>query len=118
MQQQRRREQTRYDSRPIDFLIEGVPLAAVMERTNNKGNQTKDVKVHRPRRVPSADENEQADEEIQQADNAEIILDTDGLVRRRGNQPGFKFFAVTREFIAKLGPKPGVIEAVRDQRGS
>ncbi len=112
MQQQRRSEQTCYDARPIDFQIEGVQLAAKVERTNNKGNQAKNIKMHGARSVPPPRKDEQANEEIQKSDNAQIIFNGDWLVRWGGDQPGFKFLAIAGELVAKLGPKPGPVQAV------
>src|SRR5258708_30940502 len=102
MRRQRRGEQSRHDTRPIDFQIEGVQLAAVMERTDHEGNQAKNGKMNGARRIPSPDEDEQSDEEVQQAYNAEIIFNGDRFVRRRGDQAGFKLLARARDVVAEM----------------
>ena len=57
MQQQRRRQQPRHDIRPINFLIERVQLAAVMERIQNERHQAENIKMHRARRIPPPHKN-------------------------------------------------------------
>jgi hypothetical protein len=64
---------------PVDFPVEGAQLARVLERIQDEGNQTENVEMNSARRVPPASENEKADEQIKQADNAQIILDRAGL---------------------------------------
>src|SRR5260370_30288827 len=68
--------------------------------------------MHGARSVPPPRKDEQANEEIQKSDNAQIIFNGDWLVRWGGDQPGFKFLAIAGELVAKLGPKPGPVQAV------
>src|SRR5258708_14404619 len=111
MKGRRGREHTCHNARPIDFQIEGVQLAAKVERTNNKGNQAKNIKMHGARSVPPPRKDEQANEEIQKSDNAQIIFNGDWLARRGGDQPGFKLLAVAGELLAELCPNAGPREA-------
>ncbi len=74
MEQQGRRKKSRRDARPIDFLIKGVELAAVLEGIEDEGDQAENVKMHSARRIPAPDKNEHPDEEVEKSYYAEIIL--------------------------------------------
>src|SRR5438105_14501453 len=74
MEQQCRHKKASHNLRPVNFPVKSVQLSAEMERPENKGNQAKHIKVHRARSVPPADENEQADEQIKQAHDSQIVF--------------------------------------------
>ena len=116
MQQQRGGQQPRRNARPVHFQIEGVQFAAVLERVQNKRHQAENIKMHRPGRIPAARKNEQPNEEVKQANNAQVIFDTDGFVWRSGDQAGLKLFAVAFQFVAELRPLPRAIEPPRHMR--
>ena len=74
--------------------------------------------MHGARGVPAADENEQADEQIEQAHDAQVILGCQRLFCRRREQRGFEFLAAARKFVAHLGPQPRTVETPRHFRRS
>src|ERR1700682_4905852 len=74
VEEQSRSQQARHNLRPVNFPVKRVQLSAEMERPENEGDQAKDVKMHGARSVPSADENEQADEPVKQAQEARGFL--------------------------------------------
>ena len=61
--------------------------------------------MNRPRRVPSAHENEKPDEEIQQRGDAQVILNRGGIFLRSGDQRDFKRLAVAADSVAELPSK-------------
>src|SRR5580765_1340897 len=105
MQQESRMQQLRQNFDPIDLIIEGIQLPAVMERIENERHQAKNVEVHRARRVPAACKNEKSDKEINQADTALIIFNRSGLFGRGSYQRSLKRFAVSQEPVTHLSPK-------------
>src|ERR1700674_3199018 len=70
--------------------------------------------MHGARRVPPAHENEQAYEEIEEADKPAVILDGSGLFGGGGDNGSLKLAAVAREFVAHLVPEAGMPQATRD----
>src|SRR5713226_9219427 len=106
MEQQCGREETRGNIGPVDFVIKCVELSAVVEGIQYERDETENIKVNRARGVPAANENEQPDKKIQEPNDAEIIFDRSRLFRRRCDQRRFKFFAVARQFVTNLIPKP------------
>ncbi len=96
MQQQCGRQQQRGDLRPINLVVEGVQLAAVVERIKNKRNKAEDVEVDGARRIPPADKNKQTDEQVKQADGAKIIFNRSGFFRGRGHQRRLELLAIAR----------------------
>ncbi len=81
-----------------------------MERPENEGDQAKDVKMHRARSVPAADENEQADKKIEQAYDAQVILGRQRLFRRRCEEWCFEFLTTARKLVAHLGPETRAVQ--------
>src|SRR5437660_12140822 len=84
-----------HNFRPVDFPVESVQLPAEVERPKYERGKAENVKVDSAGSVPAANENEQADEEIQQADDAKVILGGKGLLqigrascRERGERCG------------------------------
>src|SRR5882672_727130 len=114
MKQQCRRKEARDNAGPINFIIEGIELAAVLEGIQDEGNQAEHVKMDGARGVPAAHENEKPDEEVQQADEAAIAFDGIGFFGGGGDEGSFKLAAITGQFVANLGPKAGVPEAAGD----
>src|SRR3974390_1385404 len=102
MQQKRGGQQPRDHARPVHFEVKRVQFSAVLEGIENERDQAEDIEVHSAGGVPSADKNKQTDEQIKQSNHPEIVFDSDGLVRRSGDQAGLKFFPVAREFIAQV----------------
>jgi hypothetical protein len=113
MKEQRGGKQSGHNAGPVDLQIESVELSAVMKRIEDERDQTKDVEVHGAWRVPPANKDEQPDEQIEQTDDAEVHLDSDGFVRGGGDQASFEFFAVAGKLVAQLGPETGAIQASR-----
>src|SRR5437660_7679558 len=118
MEQQRRSQQARHNLRPVDFPVEDVQLSAEMERPENEGNQAKDIKVDRARSVPPANENEQANKQIKQAHDSQVVFGREGFFGRRGEQGSLEFLAAAGKLIVYLGPKPSAVQPTRDLRGS
>src|SRR5712671_3590289 len=108
MKQQCRRKQASDDAGPIHLIVEGIELAAVLEGIEDEGNQAENVKMDGSGGVPAAHENEKADEKIQKADEAAIIFDGIGLFRGGSDDGSFKLATVAGQFVAHLGPEPGV----------
>src|SRR5208282_5433511 len=106
MQQQCRHHHLRQDFDPIDFVIEGVQLSAVVEREENERDEAENIKVHGARRVPAARKNEKADEEIDQANNAGVILDGGWFFGRSSYERSLKLLAVPGQSVAHLRPQP------------
>src|SRR5271169_3884532 len=118
MKQQGRRKQTCRNLCPINFPVEYVQFSAEVKRTKDEGNQAENVEVHGAWRVPSANENEQPNEKIEQAHDAQKVLGGERLFRGGRNQRRFEFVAAARKLIAHLGPQAGTIEPVRNVRGA
>src|SRR5260370_28498615 len=89
-----------------------------MERPENEGDQEKNVKVHRARGIPAADENEQANEQIEQAYDSQVILGREGLFGRGGEDWRFEFLTTAGKFVAHLGPEPSSVQPPGDLCGS
>src|SRR5260370_30187405 len=106
VKQQRRSEQARYHLRPVNFPIKGVQLSAEMERPENEGDQEKNVKVHGAWGVPAADENEQADEQIKQAYDSQVVLGCERLFGGRCKQWRFQVLPPPGKFLSLPGPEP------------
>ena len=85
VQQQRRGQHQRRDLRPIDFVVEGVQFAAVVERIEDERHKAEDEEMHGARSVPSFNENEQTDEEVEQSYNTLVVLDRGRFFGRSGN---------------------------------
>src|SRR5438132_5385957 len=110
MEQQCRHKKASHNLRPVNFPVKSVQLSAEMERPENKGNQAKHIKVHGARSVPPADENEQTDEQIKQANDAQIIFRGQGLFGRRREQGGLEFLTVAGKPVVNLAPKSCTIQ--------
>src|SRR5262245_31991213 len=82
MQQQSRRQQLCHDAGPIYFVVERIEFPAVVETVQNERHEAENVEVHSARRVPATDENENADEEVNQADDTKIIFRREWFGRR------------------------------------
>src|SRR5690348_18092982 len=99
MQQQSRHKQPRYHFRPINLPVKRIQLSAVVKRPKDERSQAENVEVRGAGGVPAANENEQADEEIQQANRAKVIFCSDGLCRRRGYKRRFEFLTIARQLV-------------------
>ena len=109
MEQQAGHQQTRHDFGPINLPVESVQFSAEVERPKAERSQAKNVEVHGPGSIPPADENEQADEQVKQADNAKVIFNGQGLNSRSGHQGRFKLFPIAGELVVDNGPEAGAI---------
>ena len=74
--------------------------------------------MDRAGRVPAADEDEQADEQIEKRGDAQIIFDGRRVFLRRGDQRSFEGAAVATQFVADFGPGADVEEDASDVRGA
>src|SRR5258708_40032247 len=89
-----------------------------MERPKNEGDQKKAEKRHGARSVPSADENEKADEQVKQAHDAQVVLGRKGLLGRGCEEWCFEFLTTAGKLVAHLGPEPSTVQPPSDLRGS
>src|SRR6185312_5238982 len=90
---------------PVDRLIKRVPLPRVMKRVKNERDQAENVKMHRPRRIPSACKNKETDKEIKQSGHAKVVFSRRDW-RRGRNQRKRKRLAIARDLVAQLRPCP------------
>ena len=118
MEQQGWCQNVRHNFRPVYFPVKDVEFFTIVERPADEGNQTKDVKVHGPRGVPPADENEQPDEQIEQTHDPLVILDREWLFLRRRNKRRLEFLTTARELVTHLSPEPRTIQALSNLGGS
>src|SRR5271169_2290567 len=102
MQEQGWGQQPCNNAGPVDFQVKRIELSAELERVQDEGNQAEHIEMDGPRGVPSPDEYEQTNEEIQESDEAQVIFHPQRFLGGGGNEPGFKLFAVPRQLIAKL----------------
>src|ERR1700682_1640376 len=114
MQQQRRCQQPCHDTSPIHLVIERIQLSAVMERIQDEGKKTEDVKMDRARRVPAAHENKEPDEQVQQTNEAAISLNGHGLLHRSGDKKRFKLASVPNQLVTDLIPQPDPPQTLGD----
>src|SRR4051794_17604903 len=84
-----------------------------MKRAENERNQTKNIKVNGARRVPTANEDKQPNEQIQHADGAKRIFGAGRLFGRRSDERSLKALAAAKQFVAHLGPKTGAPQTFR-----
>src|SRR5260370_30946220 len=89
-----------------------------MERQENEGDEAKDVKMHGARTVPWGNENEQADEQVKQAHDAQVVLGRKGLLGRGCEEWRFEFLTTAGKLVAHLGPEPSTVQPPSDLRGS
>src|SRR5260370_6435123 len=104
VEKQSRCQKPRNNLRPINSPVKRVQLSAVMKRPKNEGYQTKNVKMYSAWRIPAPDENEQADEEIEESNDSEVVLGRQRLLGRRRQKARFEFFSAAGEFVVYLGP--------------
>ena len=114
MQQQRRLQKPGHDRAPIDFPVERSQLPGVLEGVQDEGHQAKNVEMHGARRVPPAGKNEEADEEVQHAHNAQIIFDRGGPRGRLDYELRFKLFAAPLNAVMGQRPQSDSPQALRD----
>src|ERR1700683_4816326 len=67
------------DVGPINLGVKCAQLACEVKRAPDEGDQAEDVKMDGPWSAPPACKNEQAYEEIEQADHTQVTLDRRGL---------------------------------------
>src|SRR5262249_4499993 len=91
---------------------------AVVERIQDERDQTEYVEMNRARGVPAANENEQPDKQIQQADDPQIVFYVGGLGIRRRDYRGFKLLGIAGQTIVNLGPDAGAPQARGNLRRS
>src|SRR5712675_1657266 len=108
MKQQCRRKQARDNAGPIHLIVKGIELTAVLEGIEDEGNQAEDVEMNGTRGIPAAHENEKTDEEVQKTDESAIVFNGIGFFRGSGDDGSFKLAAIAGQFVAHLGPEPGV----------
>ena len=74
--------------------------------------------MHGARSVPPADKNEQADEQIKQAHDSQIVFRGKGLLGRRREEGSFEFLAIAGKLIMHLAPKSRTIHPAGNFSGS
>ena len=116
--EQRRREKHGDDVAPINFPIEDGKLSAVVEAVKDERGQAEEIEMHGARSVPAARENEQANENIDQAGDAEIVLEGGGIFGVGGDELGVEGGAVALDAVGELGPFAGAEEHLSDLGGT
>src|SRR6202044_1321076 len=111
-------QQERHYVRPINNPVKGIQLAAVMKTVEDERDQAKNVEMNRARRVPSAHKNEQADEQIKQSEDTQIVFNGGGILLRRGDQRRFEGAPVAQQLVADFGPGTHVEQHARDVHGA
>ena len=71
MEEERGLKRPRDDVRPEDGLVNEVPLAGVFQSVQGERNETEQIKVKRAWSGPAAEENVNADREIDESDEAQ-----------------------------------------------
>ena len=104
MDQQRRRGKQRRSLRPVDFPVERIQLARVVERAEHKGGEAKHIEVDCACGVPAAHENEQSNEQIKQAHNTEIVFNRQGFRSGSSDQAGTETLVLPPDLVARLRP--------------
>jgi hypothetical protein len=102
------------DAAPVDDPIEGIQLAAVVKTIQDEGNEAEDVKVNSAGRSPSAHENEEPYEEIQQRRNPQVVLDRRRVLLRLGDERHLERFAAAFDSVANFGPQSSAPEQAGD----
>ena len=103
---------------PVNFPIEGIQLARVMKGAKDKRGQAEQIKVDRAPSVPATDENEKADEEVEQADDAQVILERERLGSGRRDHGCIENAVLTIDLIAGARPDAPSPEALDDVDGA
>ena len=75
VQEESRLQRAGDDVAPVHHLVEQVELARVEERVHHEGREAKDVEVQRVGRGPAAEEDIEADAEVDQRDQPEAGID-------------------------------------------
>ena len=85
-----------------------------MKTIQDERDQAKNVEMNGARRVPAAHENEQADEEVKQPEDAQIVFNRRRIFLRRGDHRRLKGAAVAEQLVADFGPGADVKEYAGD----
>ena len=109
-------KQPGHDVAPINHPVEWIQFAAVVERIQNEGEQTENIKMYGARRIPALDENEHPDEEIEKAGDAEVVFERRRIVGVRRNQLRIKCRVPALDFIREFCPLTRAKEHLRDLR--
>ena len=75
VEEERGLEEGREDFRPVDDLVEGVEFAGVLEGVEDEGGEAEDVEVGGFGCGPAAEEDVEADAEVDEGDEAEAVVD-------------------------------------------
>ena len=103
---------------PVNFPIEGIQLARVMKGAKDKRGQAEQIKVDRAPSVPATDENEEADEEVEQADDAQVILERERLRSGRRDHGCIENATLAADLITGARPDAESPEALDDVDGA
>ncbi len=83
MEEEGRLQRLGHDIRPEDGPVQRVELAGVLERVPRERNQAEEVEVGGARGSPAAEENVEADDQVDEADEAQALVQA--AVERLGN---------------------------------
>ena len=123
MHQQRRLKKHGDDVGPVNGPVERIQFAGVVKGVENEGDQAENIKVDGARRGPAAHKNEQADKEINEPEDAQIVFNGGRLFGRDGDQLDVEYFSgaldlVARlEILAQLPERPGDLRRAVDFGG-
>ena len=110
MQKQRRLQRFGQHIEPEDGPVQRVELAGVLERVQGEGDQAEEVEVGGARGRPAAEENIDADGQVDQADEAQSLLQA--AVQRLGNHLDRRIQgnAVAGDDVVDLAVAAGAVE--------
>src|ERR1700733_11091082 len=107
-------QQQRHHVAPVNDPVEGIQLAAVMKTIQDERDQAKNVEMNGARRVPAAHENEQADKEVKEPEDAQIVFNRRRIFLRGSDHRRFKGAAVAEQLVADFRPGTDVEEHAGD----
>ncbi len=108
MQKQRRLQRLSQHIAPENGPVQGVQLAGVLERVEGEGNQAEEVEVSGARGCPAAEENVDADGQVDEADEAQP--QRQAAVQRLGDDHRLQGNAAAGDFVTGLAVNLGAIE--------
>jgi hypothetical protein len=110
VQEERRLQRLGHNIRPEDDPVQSVEFGGVLQRVERKGNQAEEVKVRRAGGAPAAEKHVEADDEIDEADDAQAELET--AIQRLGNDLDRRFEgnAIARDGVVDLAVRTGGVK--------
>ena len=108
MQEQSRLQHSGGDVPPIDRPVEIVQLAGVLEGIGDKRNQAKDVEVRGPGSSPPAEQNVEADAQVDEGNQPQPIIER--TLGRNQDDAGIERNGLPEQGIRGFRPDPVTVE--------